>query len=326
MKKKIAVIGAGQLGSRHLQSLALLKEPSTIIVVDPMEQARQIAQEKFKNVKVNAQHRLLFYSDLKQIKENSFDVVIVSTNSSIRFNIIQELLSGFTVKYLILEKFLFPRLEDYEIIGQKLEYYGVECFVNCPRRMFSTYGEIKKLIGNEHQLHMDVLGNSWGLGCNGVHFVDLFQWFSGGQIIGLTDFLDNGYFDSKRAGYIEFSGKINGYSDNGNTFSIISYKSGVTNVSVRVSTPKYRFVINETRGRVLSEMIGMTNIQTEEVPFDMSFQSQLTNRVIEQLNSDGTCQLTSFKEAATTHKLLLNVFLRHYNLHRINKTDLCPIT
>ena len=43
----IAIIGAGELGSRHLQALAHLEEDATIQVVDSSEESRQITMERF---------------------------------------------------------------------------------------------------------------------------------------------------------------------------------------------------------------------------------------------------------------------------------------
>ena len=46
----IAVIGAGEVGSRHLQALALLKRPVKIFVVDPSNESLRIAKERFQQV------------------------------------------------------------------------------------------------------------------------------------------------------------------------------------------------------------------------------------------------------------------------------------
>ena len=41
--KTIAIIGAGQLGSRHLQALVAVDFPLTVQVVDPSNEALKIA-------------------------------------------------------------------------------------------------------------------------------------------------------------------------------------------------------------------------------------------------------------------------------------------
>ena len=49
---KIAVIGAGQLGSRHLQGLKLSKLKSDIWVVDNNPNSLQIAQQRYEEGEV----------------------------------------------------------------------------------------------------------------------------------------------------------------------------------------------------------------------------------------------------------------------------------
>jgi predicted dehydrogenase len=49
--KSIVIIGAGQLGSRHLQALRLIDEPIRIQVVDPSHESLKVAEERFNQVK-----------------------------------------------------------------------------------------------------------------------------------------------------------------------------------------------------------------------------------------------------------------------------------
>jgi saccharopine dehydrogenase-like NADP-dependent oxidoreductase len=44
----IVIIGAGHLGSRHLQALAHLEEQAFVQVIDPSEDSRTIAEKRFK--------------------------------------------------------------------------------------------------------------------------------------------------------------------------------------------------------------------------------------------------------------------------------------
>ena len=45
--KRIAIIGAGQLGSRHLQGLTKIKQDIHITVIDPNPSALEIARQRF---------------------------------------------------------------------------------------------------------------------------------------------------------------------------------------------------------------------------------------------------------------------------------------
>ncbi len=326
MTKKIALIGAGQLGSRHLQALALLEVPAQISVIDPSESGLELARERFAQVEGHQRHELVLLSSLDILKEKELDLVVVATNSAVRHKIVMNLLTNFQVSYLVLEKFLFQRIADYSEVGERLKETGTRCFVNCPRRMFPTYREIHRLISDQKQLHMEVVGNNWGLGCNGIHFVDLFQWLSGEQVIEWENRLDPELLESKRKGYIEFSGRIEGFTNSGKTINITSFQSGVTNNSIRISTPGHRFLVAETFAKVIHEKLDGEKPELEELDFSMLFQSQLTNKVAMQLFDSGSCDLTPYSESMEAHLPFLRLMLKHYNTNQQQKSDICPIT
>ena len=50
MKPQIILIGAGNIGSRHLQALALLDRPAQVYVVEPSEEARVLSKSRFESV------------------------------------------------------------------------------------------------------------------------------------------------------------------------------------------------------------------------------------------------------------------------------------
>jgi predicted CoA-binding protein len=325
-RKRIAILGAGQLGSRHLQALALLDETTEIYVVDPSSEGREIAQQRFEQIEGHQKHDLKLYSSLVDIEKSSLDLVIVATNSGIRAKVTEELLEVFQVNYLVLEKFLFQKESEYHEIGQLIKQHGVKAFVNCPRRMFPTYRKIKDLIKDPADLQMEVIGNSWGLGCNSIHFIDLFQWLTGDDISNWTDYLDSGYIAGKRPGYIEFSGRMEGIGDKGHKLSLTSYNGGKPNISVRLSTSDKRFVIEEGLGKVWQEIISEEELKLTEYNFESKFQSALTNVVARQLFETGSCELTPFDDSVRSHLPFLSAVLGHYNQTNEHKSKLCPIT
>ena len=49
----IAIIGAGQLGSRHLQGLKLAQLPMRIEIVDSSEKSLETARERYDQIEAN---------------------------------------------------------------------------------------------------------------------------------------------------------------------------------------------------------------------------------------------------------------------------------
>ncbi|MGK7390770.1 MAG: Gfo/Idh/MocA family oxidoreductase [Candidatus Cyclobacteriaceae bacterium M2_1C_046] len=322
--KNIVVIGAGQLGTRHLQALALLEARVNLFVVDPSDDQKKLASERLKQINQN-KHEVKYFNTLDELTVQNLDLVIVATNANIRFTIVQNLLEKFSVKYLILEKFLFQRLSEYEEIEKRLDETGTSCYVNCPRRMFASYKKVKSVLKQNESVQMEVVGNNWGLGCNGIHFIDLFQWLTGEPVNNWVNLLSEGFIKSKRSGFIDFSGRLSGSTINHNNLILTSFESHATNVSVRISTPSSRFVIAESLKKMWHEEIDKT-ISLKEHEFIPLYQSQLTRLVAKELFESGTCELTSYHESKQAHLPFLETLLDHYNMYNSEKSDICPIT
>ena len=138
----IAIIGTGQLGSRHLQGLKTASSALTITVVDSSDESLKIAKERYNAVDEIGEKTIQYVKNIESLPAQ-LDLVIIATNSKSRALIVKRLLTHSSVKYLILEKVLFTQLSDYEEIGVLLKKKNVQCWVNCPRRMFGSYSMIK---------------------------------------------------------------------------------------------------------------------------------------------------------------------------------------
>ena len=80
----IAIIGAGQIGSRHLQALSQLNRITDIQIVDPNYKSLERARERFLQVQESKYVQKVEY--LNNIKDlsNNLELVIVATNSDVR--------------------------------------------------------------------------------------------------------------------------------------------------------------------------------------------------------------------------------------------------
>jgi pyrroline-5-carboxylate reductase len=88
----IAIIGAGELGSRHLQGLKLAKVEMSIYVIDPNANSLKQSQERYDQVAANLMViAISFLSNLNQLPEN-LDLVIIATSSIVRANVTKSLL------------------------------------------------------------------------------------------------------------------------------------------------------------------------------------------------------------------------------------------
>ncbi|MES2837174.1 MAG: Gfo/Idh/MocA family oxidoreductase [Bacteroidota bacterium] len=320
---KIVVIGAGQLGSRHLQGLAKLSG-FKIQVVDSSEMSLTTAKQRFEEVSIAFKGEILFHKNITEIEKN-IDVAIVATNSSVRRSVVEQLLSHSTVKNLILEKFLFTKLSEYNEVAELIERKNVKTWVNCPRRMVSFYNTLKQNL--THPFTFSVSGNAWGLGCNGIHFLDLFSFLSNSKNILINStLLDNTIHESKRAGYIEFTGTIVGSFDK-NSFSLTSFNAKPSGVIIEINSQIARYIIEEGATSKVRYALQENDWQWKEETFEIPFQSQLTNVVVEDILQTGDCKLTQYADSSAIHQVYLSNFISFLQTSKQdNSINECLIT
>ena len=116
---QIAIIGAGQLGSRHLQALARLTTECEITVIDPSLESLAVAKQRFEEMPVNKAVCVVGYGTSVDELPVELDYVVVATGADVRLKVLQSLLARSTVRYMLLEKVLFQRLGDYEVTNQQ---------------------------------------------------------------------------------------------------------------------------------------------------------------------------------------------------------------
>lgn len=321
----IAIIGAGQLGSRHLQSLAILKREVTIQVVDPSKESLQRAKNIYDAVAEVYSNGVEYFEAINELN-NDITVAIIATSSMPRRKIVEELLKTKKIQYLILEKVLFPRIEDYKIVGKLIKAHGCKAWVNCSRRMIKDLQNLKEELKDERFLQMAVLGNQWGLACNAIHFIDLFAYLSG-NIDGYTydiSLLDEGFVDSKRKGYIEITGTLQVNSPKGN-ISISSFDGLSSPVTITIYGEKTQAIIFESQGemRITKQEDGWG---PKVRKFTLPYQSQLTSILIEAILNTGDCSLVTYEVSCKIHIPLIEAILKHINKCEREEKKLCPIT
>lgn len=322
----VAIIGAGNLGSRHLQALALSRIPLSIEVVDSSEESLDIAQKRWAEMPANPLiQRIEFFMDMSGLSDE-FDVIIVATSSAPRRGIVEKLLKTRRIKHFILEKVLFQQIKDYDEIQALLDQCGVKAWVNCGRRNIRFYQNLAGMMKQNSRIDMFVSGSNWGLGCNSIHMLDIYALISGQNRFGVEiEALDQGWIDSKRKGYIEFTGTLRIKSDKG-TLELRSDAMGDRPLVCVIQTEFSCCVIYEKEkvARLLSKR--GEEWLWETVPVDIRNQSEVTQEIVKELVETGDCLLTTYTESAVLHKILLTGFLGHVNLFNDNKTEVCSIT
>jgi len=323
----IAILGCGQIGSRHLQSLALLEEPAQIHLVDPSLQSLETAEARFSQA-VSDEHSQAFRLTRHGSPEtlpSTLDLAIIASSSFHRAALCESLLSVSKPKFVILEKFLFPRLADYDRIGELLSENRVPAYVNQWVATTFAFQRIAAWIGG-NPVEMKVCGRGWGLCCNAVHYIEPFQHLTGMQELRVqSSRFEDGFEASKRSGYREIFGSIQFESADGSKLEL-SCDSGSPedrthfSISSQHCSAQVEFSIDRFQCHFNNGSREWDDL------FWIPMQSQLTHRFVQQLFSEGKCGLPDFATSSAQHRLVLEPFLNHFRKSDPTVGDICPIT
>ncbi len=324
--KQIVIIGAGQIGSRHLQALAKLSIPVIISVVDPNLQSLKVAKERYKQEKENNLIKSIhFYQNLNELP-SKIDFCIIATSANVRFAILKEIMNSKIIQYLLLEKVLFQSEEELEMANQLIIESNTKAWVNCNKRQFPVYLMIKELLSEGERINYFVEGHDWGLACNAIHFIDQLEWFSGDSILELdTRGLVKQVYQSKREGFLELYGTLCGRFKNGSEMRLTSRQNPNMPFSVRIETNSIRIRAFEQTGNLF---VAKANENWLEKEFNLPtpYQSDLTQKIIEDVFLTGKCGLTGFLESCQQHQVFLNNLISYLKLTTGREYKRCPIT
>lgn len=320
----IGLVGAGALGTRHLQALARTNRSLNIYILDPSELSLKKAEEQYYQMNDALKHKVIFTKDIKQLPKQ-LDIVIVATSSNVRKKVIKEVLLHASVDYFILEKVLFQKIEDYLEVSELLYKHKAKAWVNCPRRLFNFYQELKVRLASASSMEISISGSNWGLGCNVIHFIDLIAFLAGCRdldvdISGLEEF----YIDSKREGFLEINGTITGKIGRCKNFSITSYPNNETPITIQVNSDVLKCFISEVgKYALIAEVSSGWEMQKEVI--QIPYQSELTQLIVQDLLDTGGCMLTDYDTSKYLHCKIQEPLIQYFEKLGV-EGKLCPIT
>lgn len=214
MNKSILIVGLGSVGKFHLISILRSKKKLDITLVDSSNKALNDSYIIFKENKNHHRHNLNLIDNINAINEK-YDIALLAVSSDVRFKIFKKINSISKIKFFILEKFLFQKISEYNLTKKIINEKKIKVWVNCIRRTFKIYKDIKRNKKKNEKFDIHLKGKEWGLACNSIHFIDLFCWLNNYRHVDLqNELLHNKIFNSKRNGYIEFYGTVLGKKNN----------------------------------------------------------------------------------------------------------------
>ena len=313
------MVGAGAIGGRHAQAMARVTAPIDLDIIDPVPQARQRAVSLLGEAGGLRAGSLRMFERLSDL-DDAPDLAIIATNSRERPDAIRTAVA-LGARSLILEKVLFTRLSDYDAIDDLLGDAGIPAWVNCVNNAYPRSGRLKELIGGS-PFHYQVEGTGWGLGCNLIHYLDEFANLSGKCEITLSSAgLEPTVTQAKRAGYVEFFGRISGETALPTKFTAICQQGADWSRTITIDAGDRYLTIAHNQTLTIKDG---RSVRTE--PYPISLQSEMTDSYVDAIFDDKAPRLPDYASASRLHRTMLAALLEHLRQVRGDNTiDECPV-
>lgn len=311
--KNALCVGFGEIGCRHTQSLLGISPVLNIYVVEPNE---TIFKEN--EVRIGAkEEQLKHVSSIDEI-DDQIDFTVIATSAFPRFEIMKQLLNKGVSKFLV-EKVVFQSATQFKEIITLLEQKNAQAYCNFVNRYFDNYQEIKSRINEHSVVTMAVLGGEFGLACNALHYVDLFEFLTSKSASLTAHNLSKSNLGNRRGDhYKEVLGQLTWANDSGDSLSILSDENRKGGNEVVITFDNEVNILNEETLRHFRS--GKDLI--EDKAFELKYTSNLTKTIYEDITNNSIV-LPTIQETESCHIQFFEVINETLGLA---PNDICPIT
>ena len=173
---------------------------------------------------------------------------------------------------------------------------------------------------------MKVEGSKWGMGCNSIHYMDLFSYLSGCNDFKFAEVhLEDKVPDSKREGFKEFMGRLKGENSRGDSLELICQdeENGPITIDIQNGLEKFTLVTNfvdHFNFKSSNELAGRMG------RIFLPYQSEMTHLWVNDILKKGSCDLPTYANSMNLHLELIRVFTEHLEKITGKEIDACPIT
>lgn len=314
--RTILIAGAGQLGSRYLQSLVNSPEPLEIHLLSLDRESLAMCARRWQEAGGdNTIHNIVNHLMLASIPA-ALDLVVVSSTAETRPELVEAIAKKCSVNFWVLEKVLARNAQGIARIDRAVsDAKGV--WVNYYMRSQSLYRAVKERLATGQAKNTTVTGGDWGLACNALHFVHLHAWFNESPIsvFDRVD-LDSQWHAAKRFGNWEIHGELHAICQNGGRLQMIA-KEGPTRYGLSIQCDEAVWEIIEEEGVARCS-------DGSEVVAKVAYQS--SRPLLLDILSKGTCELPTLQDVMQTDIRFLELMLTCWRQTGHFEATYTPIT
>jgi hypothetical protein len=301
---KAVVVGCGNIGFRHLQSIASCSEINEIYVVEPNEKRLlEVTQGELRPHFKGLIKGFLSIHDLGEALKST-DFLVSAVTADKQLNVLEDL-KAIEITNLILEKPLAQSLQLLNKLKLKIKNNPIKnVYMNCPMPLWGFYKNIASPIKGPFTL--EISGSNWGMGCNSIHYIDLFRTLtqSNGFSVVHSSVTKNPFTSKRGAEFEEFLGSFAIMSDKGDILHLSCSGSADARVSVAgtLKTQDEHFIFDECANKVFN--VKESNIKDMGILYVSQSTGMFINSLLKEDNVD---LLPTFAEAEISHKALFDV-------------------
>lgn len=303
MKNKIftlVIIGLGNIGLRYLEGAI---KSDVALKVFCYDKKNTIKKLKLSNKYSDYKDVIFFEDDIKNLPKY-INILIIATTSNIRFNLSMKLILLKKISNLVLEKVVFQRVSHFHDFYKIINKKKINTYISMPRRYYPVYKFIKKQ--NLEKFHIKIDSNQLGLGCNLIHFIDLFIFLSACHDFKLINNLDKKIINAKRKNFIEFLGEIE-IKNNNYLLNIKDYQNldSPKKLLIKIKFKNKIVVIDEIRKTV--KINGVRIKELEKFPY----MSELWQSLPSEILVNKRCELSFYNDDYKHHIKMINFYNNH---------------
>lgn len=327
-KYKILLVGCGQLGNRHLQAVASLKDIAEIHVVDPNPASIELGKLRLKEISGSNQNIKFYWHDEFHESSARGDLCIVSTQAKGRCALVKQIAGELGFRTFLIEKIVSQSVDEYRDLMSFSEENGLSVWVNCKTRAYAVHKYIKsKLDPNEPFIYSRISGND-GLANNGVHTADLFVFYDDAARINSSGSrIDLVLHPSKRGQEnFDLSGTLHGYTEKGSDFTMSFASNHMSPDHISIVSPRGRFIIDHMQ-KFVFESSPESDWQWKRIPVEENWRvSHMTKSFATDILRKGTCDLPTLAQCYPAHEYILSELLPYFNKLLGKNHEFCPVT
>lgn len=312
---KAVIVGFGGMGCRHAYSLLIGELFDEIWIVEPTE---NIFDENTFKIGID-KSSFKYVKSLDHLPGN-IDFAVVATTSVNRYDVFEYLVTKKLIKFFLLEKVLFQCRDQFTKALELIHKYEVKAYCNFVNRYYPNYVGLRKRLSTNSNLKMIISGGEFGLACNSLHYIDLFQYLSNGTPnLSSYNLIENPNPHKRGSGFKEVFGQMLWRNEMGGMCIINSDLEKCPEVEISIFIDNDMDILNE---KTLTHVFSVDSQEMQSHKFEILFSSDLTNEICKDILRS-KCFLPQISETMHIH---IELFKAINKTLKLSNNQITPIT